>query len=196
MTNNSDKITEFLAFDQIPAGLQPKDATIEFVGIPQKQEVLWIQNGNNHYFKDIPVQVFVKLHNLYQKDLGARKYLQTKSDNVVRQVELYTYYMFGSLDSIPDYNEGELSISENFRETEDCISKKFDFKKFTIGGVLLNDRFISMIDMIKMEYPDKLIADKLNISIKTLDFHKKNLFTKVGCQTKVGLVVLALLHGI
>ena len=42
----------------------------------------------------------------------------------------------------------------------------------------------------------KLIADKLNISIRTVDWHKKNIFRKLGINSTLEMVQYAVQHGI
>jgi len=185
---NADKSKEYLVLYQIPAGLQPKDTNIEFIGITPTKEVIWLQNGTSHYFKDLPLHVFRKLTELYLSDAPAVLHISTISKKLVRQVELYTYYLFGGIDNIPDYRNGILSTSENFTENEHCISRTFANKIFSINGNVLNQRDLTIINLIKKDTPDKVIADNLGISMSTLDFHKRNLFKKANVLTKVALV--------
>ena len=42
----------------------------------------------------------------------------------------------------------------------------------------------------------KEIADKMNISLRTVDKHKNNIFTKFGFKTSIDMVNFAVHHGI
>ena len=185
---NTDKSTNSTATNKTAAGLLPSDSNIEFFGDPETKDVLWFQNGNSHYFKDLDEKVYKLLEKQYLRDKPAKEIFQPMGLPIFDQVELYTYYLYGELDTTPDFSNGELSPSENWRDGEDCISLQFDQKNITIGNVILNWREIRIIDMIKKEYPDKHIAAELGICITTLDFHKRNLFKKAGVQTKPGLI--------
>ena len=99
-------------------------------------------------------------------------------------VHLYTYYMYGDLDNTPDVINGVPQPSENFRDTKDCISLDFKNKNIDFEGQLLTKRDIFIIDKISEGIVDKAIADELNISMSTLDFHKKQLFSKLKASSK------------
>jgi len=187
----------------ICAGISPSDHSLEFIGIRKTKQVLWLQNGCTHRFEDLPGTYYQLLFKAYYQDKSARNILNDQNRSLERQIELYTYYMFGDFDSIPDMLDGKLNFSENFRDTENCISLKFDNKEITIGSTVLNSRDVQIIDLIKQDLPDKEIASKLpnrngkkGVSQQTLDFHKRNLFKKIGVQTKVGLVTKTLNAGI
>lgn len=174
----------------IVAGVLPFDANIEFVGIADTKEVLWLRNGNNHYFKDLPEHIYQKLEEKFLSDEPAVRYLSGLYDDIRRQVEVYTFYLYGDLDTIPDYNNatGELGESENFFLDVECPSLDFTNKHITVNGNELTKKELKIIKMIKQEYPDKLIASKLGIAMPTLDYHKKRLYAKAGVTTKAGLI--------
>lgn len=172
----------------IVAGILPSDANIEFVGITDTKEVLWFQHGNNHYFKDLPEDIYQKLEEKYLSDAPAVKHLSGEYPELRRQVEVYTFYLYGDLDTIPDYANGKLGESENIFFGTECPSLDFDNKHITVNGVELNKRELTIIEMIKDEATDKQIAARLGIAIPTLDYHKRNLFKKAGVMTKAGLI--------
>ncbi|WP_299012030.1 LuxR C-terminal-related transcriptional regulator [uncultured Polaribacter sp.] len=194
MINNSE-ITNFSPNPKI-AGLMPYDSNIEFVGIRKTKQVLWLQNGSNHYFSDLPVEHYNLLKTSYLKDHKARRFLEAVSDHLPRQVELYTYYMYGEVDSTPDISNGKLAPSENFRDTRNCPSLLWNSKNINIGNHILTPRQLVIVDLIGNNLPDKAIASVLGVSHKTLDFHKSNLFKAVGVSTKMELLKLSIQHKI
>ena len=194
MINNSE-ITNFSPSPKI-AGLMPYDSNIEFVGIRKTKQVLWLQNGNNHYFSDLPIEHYNLLKITYLKDHKARRFLEAVSDHLPRQVELYTYYMYGEVDGTPDIANGILSPSENFRDTKNCPSLLWNSKNINIGSCILTPRQLIIIDLINENLPDKAIACFLGISHKTLDFHKSKLYKSLRISTKMELLKLSMKYKI
>ena len=191
---NTNKITNFSPYPQI-AGVMPNDSNIEFIGVRKTKQVLWMQNGNNHYFSDLPLQYYKLLKNAYLKDHKAIEFLSQVTPELRKQVELYTYYMYGDVDSTPDIFNGELAPSENFRDSQDCPSLLWNSKNINIGPHILSPRQLLIVDCILLKnLPDKAIASVMGISHKTLDFHKSKLFTLIGVKNKMALQKLALKH--
>ncbi|MEQ8905200.1 response regulator transcription factor [Ekhidna sp.] len=55
----------------------------------------------------------------------------------------------------------------------------------------LSDREKEVLVLIANEYTNQEIADKLFISIRTVETHKRNLLEKTGCKNVAGLVMYA-----
>ena len=180
----------------LPAGISPTDPNIEFVGQPKTKTVLWFRYGNAHAFSTLPNAIYQVLEELFLTDLKAVTLLSAKyfnaADDIKRLTELYTYYMYGQLDSTPDVIDGYLQPCENFRESKDCLSLAFDNKYIDINGIHLAQRDLKILDMMMDNLPDKVIAYNLGISQSTFDFHKKKLYRKIGVDSKVDFVV----HGL
>ena len=200
---NMNKSNKNQAPVQIVAGLLPSDSAIEFIGIQETQTVIWVQHGCAREFKDLAAENYMICWQSYHKDMGARSILQQPYRSLERQVELYIYYMCGAVDGVADLKNGKLNFSENLRTSKNCISLKFDYKHITIGGKKLTDRELTIIDYIKEDLPDKMIAGllinksgKVGVSQSTYDFHKRNLFNKIGVKTKPALMMAVMQHGI
>lgn len=58
-------------------------------------------------------------------------------------------------------------------------------------GKLLTDREREILKLIAKEYTNKNIADKLFISERTVETHRKNIFKKTGTNSLVGLMKFA-----
>lgn len=182
---NKIKSTDF-------SGLLPNDSSIEFFGERKTKKVYWLRNGNAHYFADLPFEYYSMLKAAYLSDPEAKTFLSEITEDERRQLELYTYYLYGALDSNPDIKNGSLSIPENFRDIKNCPSLRWFNKKIRLCGKDLTPRQIVIIDFIADDLPDKAIAQRMGISASTLDFHKKNLYELAGVQTKVGLIKKAI----
>ncbi|UYZ60937.1 response regulator [Hymenobacter latericus] len=60
--------------------------------------------------------------------------------------------------------------------------------------VELTAREMEILQLIAREYPNALIAEKLFISERTVETHRKNILTKTNSKSVVGLIQYALKH--
>ena len=186
---NKHEITKLTAKAQI-YGLHPSEDGIEFIGILETQEVLWIRNGVANYFKDLPKWAYQICQHKYLSNKKAVQQLTELDFSPERQVELFIYHSYGALDATPDIKDGELQPSENFRHSKNCPS--LEWKDITIDGTPLTRREIRMIDLMLEDKPDKAIAADFGITQSTLNFHKKNLYKKANVPSKTGLIIKAI----
>lgn len=186
---------------KIIAGIQTADNSIEFFAIKATKEVMFLQNGQTHPFKDLPGFAVREVCRAYEQDRPAKKILSSLVDDkgkpvnlpYARQVELYIYYMYGSLDHRADMVDGKLQAPENFREATDCISLNFAKKQLHIDQTPLKAREVKMLDLIADEkcYKGSVIASKMGIAESTYDQHKRALMQKLGVFTTTALIVKA-----
>ena len=192
---NTCKFTENSTNQQI-AGLILGDYNIEFVGVKDTKEVLFIQNGHTLPFKFLPKAVLKECKEQFLKDTVAVADLSKETTSLNRQIELYIYYLYGDVDTTPDVIDGKLTPSENFRENATCRSLTWNTKWITIDGIALSERDLKIIDSIKNDVPDKAIAYELNIAHSTFDFHKRNLYKKLNVASKTELLIKALTQNV
>ncbi len=64
------------------------------------------------------------------------------------------------------------------------------------SGVPLTRRELEVLRLIAEEYSNPEIAEKLFISIRTVDTHRRNLLEKLGVKNTAGLVKYAIKHGL
>ena len=62
--------------------------------------------------------------------------------------------------------------------------------------VYLTEREKDIIKLIAKEFTNAEIADKLFISVRTVDAHRRNLLQKIGARNTAGLVVYAMEHNL
>ncbi len=62
------------------------------------------------------------------------------------------------------------------------------------GEDLLTDREVEILELICQELTNPQIAEKLQISVRTVDAHRRNLLQKTGAKNTVGLVKYAVKH--
>lgn len=60
----------------------------------------------------------------------------------------------------------------------------------------LTEREIEILKLIALEYSSNEIAEKLFITISTVETHRRNLFQKLNVKSAIGLTKYALKHGL
>ncbi len=60
----------------------------------------------------------------------------------------------------------------------------------------LTEREVDVLRLIADEYPTYLIAEKLFISVPTVETHRRHLMQKLGVKSVVGMVKFAMKHGL
>ncbi len=65
-------------------------------------------------------------------------------------------------------------------------------RKIEAATKSLTEREIEILQLIAQEYSSEEIADKLFISRRTVDTHRKHIFQKTECKTLVGLIKYAI----
>ena len=179
----------------IVAGLNLRNPDdVEFFGILKNRTTQFLQAGKVHYFKQLAPKYYVLLLNKMYADRPAIDYfreLELRTGikiSTTRKVELYTYYLYGSLDHKPDIVDGILQPSENFREQLDCPSLSFSGKDMTIDGQRLTLRDLKIIDMSARACTNFEIAMELGIAESSLDTYVRKLFKRTNTNCKLGLV--------
>lgn len=61
---------------------------------------------------------------------------------------------------------------------------------------VLNDREVEFLKLACSELTYKEIADEMHVAVRTVDGYRDTLFEKLGCKSRVGLVLFAVKHSI
>lgn len=64
------------------------------------------------------------------------------------------------------------------------------------GAEVLTARELEVLRLIVQGYTNRQMAEKLNLSIRTVESHRSNLMSKLGCSSRVELVRYASRHGL
>jgi DNA-binding NarL/FixJ family response regulator len=65
-----------------------------------------------------------------------------------------------------------------------------------LSDIPLSPREVEVLKLIAQEFSNQEIADKLYISIRTVDTHRRNLLEKLGLRNNVGLTKYAISKGL
>lgn len=97
------------------------------------------------------------------------------------------------LEAIEKVMNGELYFSDE--AVYSIITRKKDEEsKGRSEETDLTDRELEVLELICKEYTNAEIAEKLYISVRTVDAHRRNLLQKTGARNTAGLVRYALKH--
>ncbi|MFK5856566.1 MAG: helix-turn-helix transcriptional regulator [Bacteroidota bacterium] len=163
----------------------------EFIGIDG--ELYRIKMELVH-FTDFEASTLYKLQSLLDDDLIAQVSLDkleiTDPDS---KLQKFAICRFGGFDDKPDITD-----TEETNEYYDCgkrgscpVEGKL-CKHVDAENGYLTPREIHVIKLIAEDLPDKQIADRLNISINTVNTHRRRIAAKIGCDTKVGICRFAI----
>lgn len=99
------------------------------------------------------------------------------------------------VEAIHKVMDGELYFSDE--AVYSIITRKKDEEsKKQEGETDLTDREIEVLELICKEYTNAEIAEKLYISVRTVDAHRRNLLQKTGARNTAGLVRYAMRHNL
>lgn len=82
------------------------------------------------------------------------------------------------------------AVLEQLASTEDAVTGECD------GLTALTDREVDVLRLIADENPTHQIAEKLYISVPTVETHRRHLMQKLGVKSVVGMVKYAMKHGL
>jgi len=98
--------------------------------------------------------------------------------------------------NIRSIHSGEIIFDETLRviSQEDDIHIKSTITVKDQPSEILSDREKEILVLVCKEFASSQIAEKLHISVGTVDTHRKNILVKLGVNNTVGLVKYALKH--
>ncbi len=92
------------------------------------------------------------------------------------------------------YSEDDLwsAIREGLTLDEQLRQKKQERAEITTRMASLNEKEKQVLDLIVAGQPNKAMANKLDVSLRTIENRRRTVFTKLGTQTVAELVALVL----
>ncbi len=88
------------------------------------------------------------------------------------------------------------SVSKGKKYFSEKIMDKLSSLNTSGNKPLLTEREKEILKLIAEEYTNQQIADKLFLSVRTVDTHRRNLFQKLGVKNTAGLVKYAIALGL
>lgn len=195
--NSSNNIS---SLNRVPGGLL--DGSTEFFTVIEdnKQHAMVSTNGHIYDFEHAPVKNINILSNKYnsltEKLKDMYELLSQKNKN--HPLEQMTMCLYGALNTEPDIDlEGNLSEPEYVP----CIYRgKCSFEGIGCKSIMVQEGiFLSKAEteVFKLvNLPDKEIADKLFLSVLTVQKHFKNIREKTQFANKIEMAIWATKKGI
>ncbi len=92
------------------------------------------------------------------------------------------------------YSEDELwsAIREGLALDEQQRGEKLEHAEITSRLASLNEKEKQVLELIVAGQPNKVMASKLDVSLRTIENRRRTVFTKLGTQTVAELVALVL----
>ncbi|MCU0447230.1 MAG: response regulator transcription factor [Microscillaceae bacterium] len=94
-------------------------------------------------------------------------------------------------EAINSVHEGKPFFGDRYSHKDEINTVTFPENK---ALSILSSREIEVLKLIAQEYSSSQIAEKLFVSVSTIDSHRKNIMIKLGVDNIVGLVKLAVQH--
>lgn len=99
-------------------------------------------------------------------------------------------------DAIETIMKGQHYFSDEATQSIMMDLVKGKGKSTTLDAVHITDREQEILELIVQEYTNQEIAEKLFISSRTVDAHRRNLLQKTGARNTAGLVKYAFQHNL
>ncbi len=173
----------------IPAGLV--DSSIEF--FMANNELMIIENGITSPFMEMTVNAATLLREELDRNPIALKALEQMGiTDPLEQLYQYAKCRYSDLNETGDLRDGE-SHPEFWEcgQHGQCFYEGILCVPLRAPNGRLTNREIQIIELISQDYPDKIIARKLGLSIYTIRTHIRNIEQKIGAFTKVGVTRFA-----
>jgi len=145
----------------------------------------------SHLSKEMPSVKPIVLSMYYNDHLTSKLILEGACGCLPKNCDIEI--LVETIESV--YKEGyhfDKNVSKKIL-TEAC--KKNDCNSI-FNDLKLSEREVSVLELVCAEKNNKQIAEMLGISASTVEFHRKNIYTKTGTGTIVGLVKYAIRNGI
>lgn len=94
------------------------------------------------------------------------------------------------------YQYGFYVTESSFKAMQKAGSLQKTFNTVNRIPVELTQRETEVLRLICLENTNQEIADRLFVSIRTIEGHRNNLLLKTGCKNTAGLVMFAIRHGL
>ncbi len=161
------------------------------------KQLFFINNGKRGTWAEMPPELLAIFSRQLVQDTPTRHHLQRwAKEQPIDILKQYVQCNFGGYDGEPDVDEnGSLQICEyhNCGSRGHCRYEGKVCRSLTVAHGILTKAELQILSLAHQ--PNKLIADRLFVSIETVNSHLKSLTRKTG-YSRPGLVQFAIIKGI
>jgi DNA-binding NarL/FixJ family response regulator len=94
------------------------------------------------------------------------------------------------------YKSGFYVNKQVFEALQRVKKPPTELKNINAIAIELTNRETEILRLICQEYNNNEIAEKLSLSVRTVEGHRNNLLLKTGCRNTAGLVLFAIRYGL
>jgi DNA-binding CsgD family transcriptional regulator len=177
---------------KLPAGMVDRD----FEFFLYQGNLMVMHNGKIKSFDTMPAKLKYYLVDILANDPDANLCLDCMNiHDTLERLRQFVLCRFSSFDLVADITEGghmspEFTLCEKrgrcHYEGTLCLSFADTSK--------LSSRELEVIRFIAQDLPNKLIADKMDISVNTVSTHIQAIQNKIGVHSKYGILSWAFKH--
>jgi len=173
-----------------PAGLL-KDGSVE-IFVMNGDPVCFYQ-GILYTWSEFPPEIIEQLRAELSKEYKALKglYIIGIADHE-EQLRKYTFCHFGDFDKVPDIShQGEFSPEYWDCGLRPCLADGLLCHIPEVPCGNLTPHEAKIIRLIARDLPNKTIADRMGVTLHTMNREVKNITRKINCNTKSGIASFA-----
>ncbi|HUW07850.1 MAG TPA: LuxR C-terminal-related transcriptional regulator [Williamwhitmania sp.] len=157
-------------------------------------------DGKIQLFDDLPEDIKTIFLDYMLENPTAIKSMHSMGKSDINEMLIqYVSCRFGGFDNNPDLNPETQKLLPEYWDCGHRNACPFEGKiceMVKVGDTYLTKREIMVIQEIALGFPDKNAADKLHISELTFVVHKRNIYAKMGINSKTELVTFAIKNNI
>jgi len=173
------------------------DNSVEF--FTHQNQLKVIKNGLVQSFTDLPFSTIQILKNEISKSNEVKTALHDMHPtSEIKRVEQFAICRFGGIDLNGDIVDGQLQDGEYWDcpMHGTCEHEGVLCKLPVINGSRINKQDVQLIKLSVTDKINEVIADELDLPLGSFHLAKKNLYRKLGIQTKQEMAVLAMKNNI
>lgn len=159
--------------------------SIEFFILGNETKV--ISNGSVKSFIELPFATIELLKETINNDeLIQTKLIEMHPNSEMKRIEQFARCRFGGLDFEGDIKNGILQDGEYWPcpSHGNCQAEGILCKLPIYNGKRLTNQDVSLVRLTSTTKTNEVIADEMNVPLGTFHKLKKNLYKKLGVQTK------------
>lgn len=175
---------------KLPAGII--DSNFEFY--EKNGKAFFLQAGQEKHFSEISIDFLTIIREDLENHPNAlRAMKECGICDYKDQNEQWALCNFGNFDNKADLTVDGVIIHEHVRcqSRGSCPYEGIICLPIQARFGTITPRELEIMKLICQDLPDKLIADRISVSIHTVAIHRQNIERKIGCHSKAGIVTFA-----
>lgn len=153
-------------------------------------EVKMLTNGRVYHFDEIDIEILNRVREELEEDERALHSLESdlKITDPVEQLKQYILCNYSKLDGVADLGADSEKEYCNCQMRGSCKAEGKLCSKLHVKNGVLSRSEINIIELVALDFSEKEIACKLNLSEFTVRTHRQNIEHKIDAKSHKGIV--------